>query len=276
MVTSDSDLEHIEIPIYTILQEKELAQRKSAELLGEVIVKVRTVLGNSLKALPYVLNDCRTNPAVDLTTLEKFLHGEPKSSEYSAIAEYVGKSAKKDRLYHRLFAPLGHDEHLRAALSDILPHAAEEKEKREMLARKHTPFSKAGGKAGASPDEIIDDFASVELATAQLLAKGRQNPAEVGLPRFIGQTEKRVPQGFTQSLSSMTEKCLHDLLEIGREVLPEIALCLHIVGTEQDKAQDFGEVLFSMNAATATSKFLLRFVQELNRLHHLFEVASSV
>ena len=251
-------------------KEKELAQRRSAELLGDVIVKVRTVLGNSLKALPYVLNDCRTNPAVDLTTLEKFLHGEVKRSEYSAIAEYVGKG--RNRLYHRVFAPLGQDPHLRAALSDILPHAADEQGKREMAAR--MAALKAGGKEAA--EDNGEDFASVELATAQLLALGRQNPAQVGLPKFIQQAEKEVPQGFNQSLASMTEKCLHDLLEIGREVLPEIAHCLHIVGTEKDKATEFGEVLFSMNAAAATSKFLQRFTEELRRLDRLFESVATM
>jgi hypothetical protein len=148
-------------------KEKDLAQRRSAELLAEVILKVRTVLGNSLKALPYILNDTRTNSAVDLTTLEKYLHGEVKSCEFSAITEYVGKG--HNRLYHRLFAPLGHNLYLRAALSDILPHAADEQGKREMAARRHTPFSKAGEK-DANADDIVDDFASVELATAQLLA----------------------------------------------------------------------------------------------------------
>jgi hypothetical protein len=74
----------------------------------------------------------------------------------------------------------------------------------------------------------------------------------------------------------MTEKCLHDLLEIGREVLPEIAHCLHIVGTEKDKATEFGEVLFSMNAAAATSKFLQRFTEELRRLDRLFESVATM
>ena len=51
---------------WIIEKEKELAQRRSAELLAEVIVKVRSVLGNSLKALPYILNDTRISTAVDL------------------------------------------------------------------------------------------------------------------------------------------------------------------------------------------------------------------
>ena len=79
----------------------------------------------------------------------------------------------------------------------------DEQGKREMAARKHATFNKAGEIDAGADDDVVEDYASVELTTAQLLALGKDNPASVGLPMFIKQAEKQIPAGFTVSFPVM-------------------------------------------------------------------------
>ena len=104
---------------WIVEKENELAKRKSAELLGEVIVKVRTVLGKAMGALPYVMNDMKMPAAVDFQDLEKYLHDEMRPNDFTAISEYVGRD--KHNLYHRMYPRLADDIHLRAANGKASP-----------------------------------------------------------------------------------------------------------------------------------------------------------